>query len=238
MTEEEKLEAKKFYSENIKCWIENPRHCVRKLYIDMLGNVSGKRIIDVGCGCGYDIDHYLSKRGAHGIGLDFCEEAYNAVRGRIREFKDWKIVHTDMMQYIPDDEKFDIVIFSMVVMHYHNLSAIFEKLSSFLKPGGLLLLVTNNPYLICKEYDLSYPDADKSVSYQHHFFHQGKELTVTKYAHSISNYINTAFHHGLVVNNIQEFTLYNEETQFFNPVIPNPPIPNILSILYEQSLQY
>ena len=224
-------EVYKFYSDNIKCWLDNPRYVIRHSYLNMLGDVSGKRIIDIGCGCGQDM-LILSKKysGIDGVGLDFCENSLKEASHLLKDYRNWKLVHNDMMNY-ESAQKFDIVIFSMIVMHYPNLSVIFKKISSLMNPGGRLLLVTNNPYLICKEYDVQYPEGEGSVSYQHHFFYQGKELKIIKYVHSISSYINCAYSYSLNVEQMLEQAVYSQETQFFNP-IPNLDMPNFISILY------
>jgi hypothetical protein len=46
----------------------------------------------------------------------------------------------------------------MGIMHYKNMNPIFKKLSSFLKPTGKLLLTTNNPFLVCEDFAIEYPD--------------------------------------------------------------------------------
>ena len=227
-------EIHQFYSNNIKCWIENPRDSIRNGYLCMLGDVSGKHIIDVGCGCGHDILALNRKyNDVTGVGLDFCQNSIAEAQKMIGDCEGWELVNEDMMTYT-SERKFDIVLFSMVVMHYADLSPIFAKLASLLVPGGRLLLVTNNPYLICKEYNILYPEGSNSIPYQHHFPYRDNDLSITKYVHSISNYINTAFAHGFSVSEINEQAVYNQETQFFNPT-PNNSIPNFLSILYKLS---
>lgn len=225
-------EIQDFYTKNIKYWLDNPRYVIREGYLELLGDVSGKRIIDIGCGCGFDMQ-ILSNHsdGIEGIGLDFCRESIEEARTVLGDNDDWSFVQNDMMSYQPED-KFDIVLFSMVVMFYPDLSVIFKKLASLLKPGGQLLLVTNNPYLICKEYDLPYPQNDRSIEYQHLFSIQGKEEPITKYLHSISSYINSAKSLGFIVQQILEQSVYSKETSFYNPA-SNPSIPNFISFLYK-----
>lgn len=227
-------EVQEFYSKNIKYWLDNPRYTIREGYLDLLGDISGKRIIDIGCGCGFDMQ-ILSKRHKNikGIGLDFCKESIEEAKVVLGNYTDWKFVQKDMMDYNPQ-QRFDIIVFSMVVMFYPDLCAIFKKMASLLNPGGQLLLVTNNPYLICKEYDVPYPEGTKSIKYQHVFPIQGKGEAITKYVHSFSSYINSALTSGFIVQRALEQAVYNEETSFYNPDA-NPSIPNFISFLYKLS---
>ncbi len=224
-------EIQEFYTKNIKYWLENPRYIIREGYLDLLGNVSGKRIIDIGCGCGFDMQ-ILSKRSddIDGVGLDFCRESIEEARSVLGDNTDWSFVQDDMMSYHPEN-KFDIALFSMVVMFYPDLRVIFKKLSSLLRPGGQLLLVTNNPYLICKEYNLPYPNNDRSIEYQHLFPIEGNEEAITKYLHPFSGYINHARPSGFIVQQVLEQTIYNSETSFYNPTASHS-MPNFLSFLY------
>jgi len=223
---------KQFYDDFVDCWLNNPRYSVRRSYLNVLGNVEGKRVLDIGCGCGFDIKE-LSSKGAYGTGIDFSEIAIRNSKEFVGDDSKWIFICDDFMSYRTNN-KYDIVLFSMIVMHYHNLDAIFNTLSSFMKKGGLLLLVTNNPYLICKDYNLPYPEEDKCIPYKHHFFYNGETMTVPKYLHSFSDYINKAVIGGLSIVSLKEISIYSEETLFFNPVY-HPSIPNFLSILYTKN---
>ncbi|MBR6445351.1 MAG: class I SAM-dependent methyltransferase [Prevotella sp.] len=223
---------KKFYDDFSEFWMENPRFGVRSAYLGMLGNVNGKSVLDIGCGCGFDIE-LLSNKGAHGIGIDFSENAIQQSRLRIGNNNNWKLVCADFMDYTPQHQ-FNIVLFSMVVMHYMDLYAVFNKLSSFVKRDGLLLLVTNNPYLVKLDYNLPYPTGNTCIPYEHHFNIDGREVNVKKYLHSFSNYINNASINQLAVNSMQEIEMYSQETRFFNPV-PHASIPNFITILYSKN---
>ena len=218
-----------FYDDFVDYWIQNPRPSVREAYLGLLGDVRGQRVIDIGCGCGLDIKE-LSKRGAHGTGLDFSKKSIQQAQKLIGTDEKWNFVCTDFLSYHPQ-EQYDIALFSMIVMHYPDLSVVFKHIASMLKEHGRLLLVTNNPYLVCADYHLPYPKENESRPYMHRFEYEGNEMTVEKYLHAFSGYVNRASENGLSVASVQELAIYTEETRFFNPV-QHPSIPNFLTFLF------
>lgn len=223
---------KQFYDKHVECWQNNPRHGVRQSYLSVLGDVKGKHILDIGCGCGFDIKE-LSDSGAFGTGLDISEHSLQIAKERLGNECSWNLLCEDFFNYSPE-QKFDIVIFSMIVMHYADLNIVFKQLAQFLKPSGQLLLVTNNPYLVLLDYDLPYPPAGKSIEYTHKFVFNSKEILVKKYLHAFSDFYNIAKANDLVVDVFQEIADYSEETRFYNPN-PHNGIPNFITFLYIKS---
>lgn len=221
-----------FYDENADCWVNNPRMSVRKSYLGLLGTVRNKSVLDIGCGCGFDMAE-LSALGASGTGLDISKHSLQIAKERLGGDFRWDLLHEDFFTYTTDN-KYDIVIFSMVVMHYSDLDLVFKKLSQFLKPGGLLLLVTNNPYLVLLDYNLQYPSSGNSVSYMHQFVYNGKEIKLKKYLHPFMDYFTMSNKNLLKIEAFQELSNYSNETLFFNPT-PRCGIPNFLTFLYKKS---
>ena len=222
-------EIQTLYDVHFESWIAHPRKTVRSAYLQLLGDVKGKYILDAGCGCGLDCLE-LSKKGATGLGIDVSPASIEQSKNLFRNNSSWSFHCCDMMCYVPE-VSFDIVLCSMVVMHHYDIKAFLKQLSSFLKPDGLLLLVTNNPYLVCQDFNVEYPQ-EESVCYQHHFTDNGNIIQMTKYLHSISSYINGGLPE-LSIAYMQEITLYTEETKFFNPIV-HPGTPNFLSFLYRK----
>lgn len=223
----------KFYDKYADLWVNNPRYSIRNSYLNLLGDVRGKSIIDVGCGCGFDIAE-LTAKGAYGTGLDFSEQSIQIARERLGDRGNWNFVCGDFFTYIPEYE-YDVVVFSMIIMHYADMNAVFKKLSQFIKHGGQLLLVTNNPYLVLMEYNLQYPVSGTSIAYTHRFVYNNKEILIEKYLHPFVSYFSMAKMNGLKIEGFQELVNYSEETKFFNPN-PYSDIPNFLTFLYKKSI--
>lgn len=222
-----------FYNDYAECWVNYPRLSVRKSYLNLLGNVENKNVLDIGCGCGFDMVE-LNTLGAYGTGLDISNYSLQIAREKLGANSRWNLMCADFFTYSPN-QVFDIVIFSMVIMHYEDMNFVYQKLAQFAKPGGQVLLVTNNPYLVLMDYNLQYPSSGRSVEYLHRFLYKGKEIFQKKYLHAFSDYFSIAKKNGLMIEFFQEQVNYTDETYFFNPT-PHNNIPNFITFLYKKAL--
>ncbi|MCD8179355.1 MAG: class I SAM-dependent methyltransferase [Tannerellaceae bacterium] len=255
MMEVENSEIKEFYDSNIDYWEKYARKEVRKEYLELLDlrnfyihTKAPLRILDVGCGTGYDevlISDLLSPGEFEGAGVDFCEKAikYAVVNNKADKISSsWKFIFKDIFQidpvYIREQlsagQLFDVIICSMVVMHYENLDGIFKLFSRFMADNGKLLIVTNNPYLISQEYNVPYKT---SGEYTHEFRTglEGKRLRVTKYLHTLPAYIEAAKKSSLWLERYKEILSYNQDTYLYNDMNNNElNFPNFISLLFRK----
>lgn len=114
--------------------------CVRRMVAikKVLGDVSGKRLLDVGCGTGVFVD-LATKEGFEAIGVDISNYAIDVAR-RTKEgsffVKDfWEL---DYKEY------FDVISMFFVAEHLERPLEVFEKLWWMLKPGGIAVLALPN----------------------------------------------------------------------------------------------
>jgi len=107
----------------------------------ILGNVKGKKILDVGCGVG-SLAFYLAQKGANVTGIDlssnlveYCKEQSNNL-GLSIEFK-------VMNAQIPDfeAESFDIILGSRVIHHLPDLGLFFNRCKKLLKKKGFIAFI-------------------------------------------------------------------------------------------------
>lgn len=220
-----------FYNENIHNWLLCQRISVRKQYLESLDIISGDYVLDIGCGCGIDIkllnefDSNIS-----GVGIDFSQTAINIAR-KVVDGTKWDLKCVDFRQYT-NDRKFDIIIFSMLIMHYNDIRPVFHKLKELLAPNGKILVVTNNPYVVANEFNICY-NLTRSTEYTHRFvFTETDVKYVTKFLHPINDYINKAAEEHLRLVRMLEISSYTDDTLLFNPTPSN--LPNFLAFIYEQ----
>jgi SAM-dependent methyltransferase len=120
----------------------------------LVGDVSGSRVLDAGCGSG-PLTAALRDAGADVTGLDVSAAMVDLARERLGEDADLHVADLGAPLPFADDE-FDHVIASLVLHYLEDWSGPLAELHRVLKPGGRLLLSVNHPVI----FPVVYPEAD------------------------------------------------------------------------------
>ena len=96
--------------------------------------IKGKRILEVGCGSGA-ILKYLHDHGASVKGIDLSREYLEY--GKMKYQLD--LEHINLFD-LPDDHKFDLIIYSDVLEHVLHPKTHLKKIKTLLKKGGILYI--------------------------------------------------------------------------------------------------
>ena len=108
--------------------------------LGLLEDVKGKKILDLGCGSGI-YAKLLTKKGAIVKGFDISPEMIRIAKQENPNL-DLKVGTADK---IPFNEKFDIVLASLVVHYIKDWSKMFKEIRRVLKDEGILIFSTGNP---------------------------------------------------------------------------------------------
>jgi SAM-dependent methyltransferase len=122
-----------------KGWIYN-EHLEMPATLKLLGNVKGKKILEVGCGSGIYIK-LLARKGALVKGFDISNEMLSIAK---RENPSLELKQGSFYA-IPFKEKFDIAFASLVIGYGNNWNKIFKEISRILKTGGHFIFSIGNP---------------------------------------------------------------------------------------------
>lgn len=118
-------------------------HYDRPACLDLLGEVRGKRILDVACGPGLYAEE-LVKRGAEVVGFDQSPRMIELCRQRVPqgEFR----VHdlASPLDWLTDDS-FDLVLFALAYEYVDDRIAALKELRRVLKSSGALVLSRQHP---------------------------------------------------------------------------------------------
>lgn len=106
----------------------------------LLGNLKGKRVLDIGCGTGRIIQ-MLKDKGAEIVALDISKEMITAVG---RKFPGVECVVGDSDELPFEDESFDLVLGLFWIVHLRDLRASFDEVYRVLKKGGRFILSNIN----------------------------------------------------------------------------------------------
>jgi ubiquinone biosynthesis O-methyltransferase len=111
-----------------------------RLILSLLGDIGGRRVLDVGCGDG-DLAIELRRRGAYVTGIDTSSDMIAAAKARAkREGVEIECV-VGAGERIPfAAESFDAVVAVTILCFVANANPVFREIARVLRPGGLLVI--------------------------------------------------------------------------------------------------
>jgi ubiquinone biosynthesis O-methyltransferase len=111
-----------------------------QLVLELIGDVSGRRVLDVGCGDGkFALE--LTKRGAIVTGIDASAAMINAAKRRAVQHNADITFQVASAQQIPfAAEQFDIVTAITILCFVDDASPVFQEIARVLRPGGRLVI--------------------------------------------------------------------------------------------------
>ena len=118
---------------------------------ELLGNVSGKRVLDAGCGDG-NYSRKLASRGAIVTGIDGSSKMISIAKGRsTKTTVNYKIV--DLTKELPfPDGYYDVVLAIMVLMDLPRIDVTISEFARVLSDKGFLLLSITHPCFFSSEW--------------------------------------------------------------------------------------
>jgi len=104
--------------------------------------VSGKNVLDVGCGEGYG-SSLLAERASRVLGMDYSQEAIERARQNHASANN-EFICSDIADFYAKEMRFDVVCAFQFIEHLKNPKPFLAKVESLLGKGGALLLSTPN----------------------------------------------------------------------------------------------
>lgn len=166
----------------LNAWYERPA------MIELAGNVSGRRVLDAGCGSG-PLAAGLRDRGALVSGFDLSPGMVALARERLGEEADLRVA--DLAERLPyDDNAFDVVVCSLALHYLEDWSAPLSELQRVLRSGGRLVVSVPHPVV----YLVNYRDRDYFALTQYsEEFEFGDHRAVLTYWHRPLHAMTDAF---------------------------------------------
>jgi 2-polyprenyl-6-hydroxyphenyl methylase/3-demethylubiquinone-9 3-methyltransferase len=146
------LELQKFGELAHKWWDKNsefkPLHEINPLrlnYIDSLAGLSGKRVLDVGCGGGI-LSESMYFKGADVTGIDLGEKALNVAKlHQLESGAKVSYMLTSVEQLaLEQPASFDVVTCMEMLEHVPDPASIVAACAKLVKPGGAVFFSTIN----------------------------------------------------------------------------------------------
>ncbi len=117
-----------------------PKKRLNKI-LELIGDVSGKKILDIGCASG-DLGQQIKRKGSCEVtGIDISRKSVKEAR---KVLDNAMVVDLSQGRLPFKKGQFDIVIFSEVVEHLFNPGVILKEINRILKAGSVLVVTTPN----------------------------------------------------------------------------------------------
>jgi ubiquinone biosynthesis O-methyltransferase len=111
-----------------------------QLILELVSDVSGRRVLDIGCGDGESALE-LANRGAAVAGIDASAAMIDAARRRSTQHKADIAFQVAMAERLPfPAEQFDVVTAIAILCFVENASPVFREIARVLRPGGRLVI--------------------------------------------------------------------------------------------------
>jgi SAM-dependent methyltransferase len=188
---------------------------LNSIELDLLGDVSGKRILHLQCHFGQD-SLSLAAKGASIVGVDLSDDAVAAGNALAKELSlDGTFIQSDVLELdrVLDDE-FDIVFTSYGTTGWlPDLSKWGRIVNHFLKPGGLFVIADFHPVIWMFDDDVKHIQyryfhdkaivEDVSGSYAENSEHEAMQCI--SWNHSLSEIMAALRNQGLEMDVFREF---------------------------------
>ena len=114
----------------------------------MLPDLSGKKVLDLGCGYGEHCKHFIDAGAEHVTGIDISERMLAVAE---KENSDPKIsyIHMPMEDIAQLNERFDVVVSSLALHYVEDFSGVVRNIYKILCEGGVFLFSQENPLCTC-----------------------------------------------------------------------------------------
>lgn len=111
----------------------------------LAGDVSGLRVLDMGCGAG-DMSRWLADNGAALVtGMDISERMLGAAAEQPHERVTYVRSSAEDSSFDPDS--FDLVISTLMLHYVEDVSPIFKKIYTWLRQGGRYVFSMEHPIM-------------------------------------------------------------------------------------------
>ena len=178
---------------------------------DLFPDMSGMRVLDLGCGYGWHCKYAAERGAASVLGIDLSEKMI----ARAREINgDERITYRicGLEEYEYPEEEYDCVVSNLALHYIEDLDTVYQKICRTLKPGGIFLLNIEHPVFTAGVNEDWIYDKDGNPEYWpvDNYYYPGERSTlflgkrVRKYHHTLTQILMGMLNTGFVLEAVEE----------------------------------
>lgn len=133
----EEYDNMQYFTPRQKVW----DRAAKDIFLEMVGNISDKRVLDCGCGSGRFTD-ICTKTGAYVVSLDISKKMLEVAQKKIN-----RPLHSvrGSVFHIPfERDCFDIIVCSQVMTHLHEYDEPLKEMYRILRKNGIIIVDIRN----------------------------------------------------------------------------------------------
>ncbi len=177
------------------------QHQLNPAIFSLIGDVTGKHILDAGSGTGY-LSRILAGKGAHVIGIEPADNLYSyAVSREEKENLGITYIKEDLSAWNPAPSVFDVVVSNMVFMDIPEYKSAIKNCILSLKENGSFIFSILHP---CFEEDIDWVQQPYVATREYFNEYEVKQFTGHFIHRPISTYINLLIEYGCHIEKLIE----------------------------------
>lgn len=182
---------------------------------DLLPDLTGKAVLDLGCGYGYNCKDFIKRGASKVVGIDLSEKMLDIARSEA-DSPNIEYRCMDMTEISKLDERFDLVYSSLAFHYIEDFELLISEIFGLLNGGGWLQYSQEHPIITATIDGKGHFNRDENgnrISYTFSNYNEpGKREIfwivdgVVKYHRTIGEIITTIAKSGFVVDTVCEPT--------------------------------
>lgn len=180
---------------------------------DLLPELRGKVVLDLGCGCGINCLEFIANGAKRVVGIDISEKMLEVAKNESANEK-IEYVNMSMTDILKLGEKFDFIYSSLAFHYIEDFCKLSEDMYALLNKSGMILFSQEHPFVTATIDGNGHYNKDENgikVSYTFSNYNEPGERKVhwyvdgvTKYHRTFSDTINALAKAGFVIEEICE----------------------------------
>ncbi len=178
---------------------------------EMLPDLEGKKILDLGCGYGWHCRYIIENGAASVIGIDISEKMLKKAQ-EINQLDGIKYKNVPLEDVHFECETFDMVFSSLTLHYIEHYSTLLDNIYKWLNPGGRFVFSVEHPVFTSEGgQNWMYDEAGNKMHWPvDGYFFEGQRNTsflgekVVKYHRTLSTYLNLLLKAGFKIIEINE----------------------------------